>query len=356
MSFPETAIPPAVVDKCFIQYSSDSPPSLYGVPVGPADRSSDSSICLAPGLLATAVATISAAFLRSSSPLIDSNDFNKDALPVTVICSPHLNSPVAVDAAVRHIAHHIKADVVILDPADLAAGCRGLFGAELTDAFWQLYNYHYQESNHSRKCLKAKKDVDSDSTNSSDADNKHGLCIAGDDPLFASGNPETVKIEDSSFTRAKALVRKFLLMRSNADTDAENSLTRRRILYLRDYGTLCKAMLPLLYTLYDAASSGSPTLIIAGISPIQRVVLPGDSRHQSDRKGTQYKRFLDRLDSDDFMAYLRQRYCAIWRKPSPDSVGRYESLEDIFTAMFINRYQGKGIGSRGGDSSLHRGQ
>jgi hypothetical protein len=62
-------------------------------------------------------------------PLIDSNEFNKNAIPVTAICSPHLNSLVAVDAAVRHIAHHIKADVVILDPADLATGQQGVFGA-----------------------------------------------------------------------------------------------------------------------------------------------------------------------------------------------------------------------------------
>jgi hypothetical protein len=54
---------------------------------------------------------------------------HKNAIPVTAICSPHLNSLVAVDAAVRHIAHHIKADVVILDPADLAAGRQGVFGA-----------------------------------------------------------------------------------------------------------------------------------------------------------------------------------------------------------------------------------
>jgi hypothetical protein len=35
---------------------------------------------------------------------------------------------VAVDAAVRYIAHRVKADMVILDPADLAAGRQGVFG------------------------------------------------------------------------------------------------------------------------------------------------------------------------------------------------------------------------------------
>jgi hypothetical protein len=151
-----------------------------------------------------------------------------------------------------------------------------------------------------------------------------------------------------SFARAEAFVRKFFFMQSGANKASENTLSRRRILYLRDYSSLCKALSPLLSALYDAASSGPPTIVVAGISPIQRV-------SRLANKSTQYPRFLKKLEDGEFMSYLRERYCPTWRKPSRDSDGRYHSLEDIFTSMFINRYQGKGIGTRRGGSVTLRG-
>ncbi|KAJ7017627.1 hypothetical protein C8F04DRAFT_1279061 [Mycena alexandri] len=311
MSLLDPTIQPAVVDKCFVQYLPDSPPSLHGVLVNPADDTSGPSIQLAPGLLTTAVGTVSAAFRVASSPLADRVDSAKDTLPVTVICSPDLNSLVAVDATVRYIAHSVEADLVILDPADLADGRRGVFGEELTDAFWQLYSHHY-----------ANEEVHDDPN-----------------PGSTSGDPKT-KIEDPRFTRARDLVQRFFLMQSSIP---ETSLNRRRIVYLRDYGALSKAMLPLLPALFDATSSGPPTLVVAGISPIQRVVLPEDSSHRSNQKTTQHERFLGRMDCD-FLEYLDARYGATLRKP--DSLERYQSLEHIFTSTFINRYRGQALHHR----------
>jgi hypothetical protein len=82
--------------------------------------------------MSKAVTAISDTFTSRSSEkpsIYDDNDSLKSpALPVLALCSPDINSLVAVDAAIRHIAHCLAADVVILDPTDLAAGKQGVFG------------------------------------------------------------------------------------------------------------------------------------------------------------------------------------------------------------------------------------
>jgi hypothetical protein len=137
--------------------------------------------------------------------------------------------------------------------------------------------------------------------------------------------PEGIGLDsdpDFMFTCAQALIRKYFLMQS-ASTGSDNSATCRRIIYLRDYTALSKGLSPLLPSIHDAVSAGTPTVVVAGISPnIER--LDGDDSGQ----------FLDWLEhnEEDIINRLHARHGDVWRQ------GPSRSLEEIFTATFIDRY------------------
>ena len=91
-------------------------------------------------------------------------------------------------------------------------------------------------------------------------------------------------------------------------------------------------------TLLEAITSGPPTVVIVGMSPILR---PHDDRNKKLPKWL--------VPEEKFIERLNERYNAQWRKPLVAFLGaqRYTSLEDVFTTAFVNRYHGKAIQSRG---------
>ena len=134
MSPNDICIPSAVVEKCFIQYSPTSSPTLNGVPVVLDDETvpEQPSVCLSRPLVEQACLELRNAFDALS--LVDSKTDEPSVLPITVLYSAHLNCHIATDASLRYIANYLEADVVIIDPADFAAGRRGVFGEGKRDS------------------------------------------------------------------------------------------------------------------------------------------------------------------------------------------------------------------------------
>ncbi|KAF7311400.1 AAA-domain-containing protein [Mycena kentingensis (nom. inval.)] len=320
---PLPSLPPSLLEKCFWEYSSETPPALDGVPIVLADRPEEPNpqprILLAPSLIARAASTISNAF----SVPIATSELTERTLPITALCSPHRNSLAVLDAAVRHVAHRSGADVLVLDPEDLAAGRHGVYGHDLTEAFWELYNYHY--------VLKSESDTDSSDSEAEDADAKKK-------DAQKQSLKETAQLR---LAAAKAVVKSFLLAGLPATAG------RKRIIYLRDYGALFKALSPLLSTLHEVlASAAGRIIILAGICPIDRTA-PRNEQGLFSRIGESLS---------DLHEHLHARCNAQWRELSNDQ-GRYTSLEHIFTTMFVNRYhKTRGIArrSRSDDSFLQR--
>ncbi|KAF7357333.1 AAA-domain-containing protein [Mycena sanguinolenta] len=324
MSSPE--LPAAVVDKCFIPYTPNLLPSLYGVPIdlGLAKQpSSTPFISLSPILMSKAVTAISAAFTSRSSekPSIsdDNGSLKSPVLPVLALCSPDINSLVAVDAAIRHIAHCLEANVVILDPSDLAA--------DLTQAFWELYRYH--QNGPEPPSMPPRSPWNSSSpfepsipplmhslgfSPSEFTPTSHSAMYPHPNPFPLPEGIGSVSDSDSTFARAQTLIRKYFLMQS-ASTGSDNSETRRQIIYLRDYTALSKGLLPLLPFIHDAVSAGTPTVVIAGISPTER--LDGsDSGHFLDWLEHDEGDIIDRLHARHGASLPPGNDIALWRKSS----------------------------------------
>lgn len=118
-------LPPALREQCLIPYTRNVAPTLHGRAIVVKEEGSsnvDDAIVLAPGLTDLALRTVKAEFARG-------RDADSTTLRATVLCTPVLDSPLAVDAAVRYIAHDLKADILVLDVEDLAAGERESLGA-----------------------------------------------------------------------------------------------------------------------------------------------------------------------------------------------------------------------------------
>ncbi|KZV99521.1 hypothetical protein EXIGLDRAFT_831461 [Exidia glandulosa HHB12029] len=133
-------LPSALREQCLSPYTRNVAPTLHGLPIVVEEESSsnvDDAIVLAPGLTDLALRTVKAEFAKG-------RDADSTTLRATVLCTPVLDSPLAVDAAVRYIAHDLKADILILDVEDLAAGERGSLGADFTNALWSIYSRHYE--------------------------------------------------------------------------------------------------------------------------------------------------------------------------------------------------------------------
>lgn len=135
-SKPLALLPAAFAEKCLVRFDADVPPSLNGAPIidrlpiarnrrpRPAGVSGPGRIVLAPDPLSLAQRVLEAEFARlARTPADDADD-----LRVFALCAPHLDCPVAVDAAVRYLAHGARADVVVLDAEDLANGADGVLG------------------------------------------------------------------------------------------------------------------------------------------------------------------------------------------------------------------------------------
>ena len=122
--------PAAAVDKCLIAYSSATQPHLLGAPIILDGETSDGAlpIVLSRSMMHVAQRSLDQAFSAQENPS-QPPPAEPNVLPATVFRSCDPNSHVAVDAAVRHLAHQFKANVIILDPEDLAAGRKGVLGA-----------------------------------------------------------------------------------------------------------------------------------------------------------------------------------------------------------------------------------
>lgn len=127
---PAVSLPAAFIAKCFVPYDANVPPSINGVPIVSAPApgqptSAEPVIALAPGLLSVAQRDLEAEFkvaeaAEDRAPI--------DTLRVSALCSAHMDCPLAVDAAVRVLAHRLEADLVIFDADDVGYGAEGVLG------------------------------------------------------------------------------------------------------------------------------------------------------------------------------------------------------------------------------------
>jgi len=119
-------LPPEVLERYFVPYAPTGLPSLYDVPIHSdlgSDQNNSGSIRLLDPLLQAAHRQLAEAFDRVDNARTSPSDNSSEnrRLPMSVLCSPHQNSNVAVDAAVRYLGHHLRADVVIVDLIDMVS-------------------------------------------------------------------------------------------------------------------------------------------------------------------------------------------------------------------------------------------
>jgi len=131
-----------------------------------------------------------------------------------------------------------------------------------------------------------------------------------------------------------------------ADSDREPPALRRRLIYLRDFGAVSKVILPLMPLLLDAITSAPSSIIVAGLSPI--------TRGSPEAASAQLESFFRRLEDKQ---RWHPRLEAQWRHPETTFMGSksYLSLDDVFFAAFINRYQKRHFQERRGDLKLAHG-
>ena len=105
---------------CLGSYRSVHHISIVVKDPSPPSKPADDVISLAPGLIDLAHRVLKAELTKT---------LEEAKLRVTALCTPQLDSPLAVDATIRYIAHQLKADIVVLDAEDLAEGGGGVLGS-----------------------------------------------------------------------------------------------------------------------------------------------------------------------------------------------------------------------------------
>ncbi|KZV89211.1 AAA-domain-containing protein [Exidia glandulosa HHB12029] len=399
------SVPAAFIDKCFIPYDAHVAPSLNGVPIvlAPGPPELDGPIALAPGLLAVARNALESEFKLAESTSADGAQV-PTTLRVSALCGAHLDSPVAVDAAARYLAHELEADLVVMDPEDLYAGEDGLLGADFAAALWHLYSKHYEVQDAEEELTNAqdkaeeaddaltdcKKTVEKcraaveerSSTAESPIDQKDeklvdlltDLAEAKDalekatGPYMASNaelegikirHAAEAKVRDDLTAAARAWFTALIGMRSaTSPTTSETRTTelprRRRMLYLRDFGTMSYVSRPILQTLLRAIhDTGLPIIAVAGIWRYERLPDDENSVSRAARKSREkHSKYLDAFESSGHLKdWLKRKFPAAWREAKTDN-DRFNSLSHMSSSTFSHRFAVRQLGRRGASQSM----
>lgn len=204
-----------------------------------------------------------------------------ERMPVTPLCTLEIHGVEVLDHVIRTLAQQTKADLIILDPADMAEGTHGVCGAEMCRDLWSLFcsNDADQIPTEGRRWVQAITQ----------------MCLPGVHP------------------------------------------SQGRIIYLRDFGTLRHALsASFLRTLHEAASEQPHTIVVAGIVPTSSGSTGSDS--DSATWSTEREQFLRemRLRGDSFPEFLQSIYGT--RRVFETE---FESIEELLSAAFSSHYEGE---------------
>lgn len=127
-----------------------------------------------------------------------------------------------------------------------------------------------------------------------------------------------------------------------------SSGARRRVLYLRDFGTMSYIFRPLVSALLRAVQTLSvPVVTIAGIWRFDRP--PGQEAKSTAKHGS----YLSALESpESLMVWLKRKFPAVWRKAKTNNE-RFTSLSHSFSAVFPHRFGVWELGRRSYSQSVH---
>ncbi|KZV89205.1 AAA-domain-containing protein [Exidia glandulosa HHB12029] len=129
---------------------------------------------------------------------------------------------------------------------------------------------------------------------------------------------------------------------------------RRRMLYLRDFGTMSYISRPVLQTLLRAIhDTGLPIIAVAGIWRYER--LPDDDNpvSRASRKSREkHSKYLDAFESSGHLKdWVKSKFPAAWREAKTDNE-RFESLEHMYASAFSHRFAVRQLGRRSYSQSM----
>lgn len=125
--------------------------------------------------------------------------------------------------------------------------------------------------------------------------------------------------------------------------------TRRRVLYLRNFGAMCLAISPLVPTLATAiVDSGLSIAVVAGVWRVRRM-------SWSDEPDTAEKKYKDKHEAfvksfangATLTDYVKRKYTPTWRIPSSED--RFSGLAQMFETGILHRHylrEERGLGRR----------